>query len=240
MDLLVLVIILIQTRWHEDDLAGRLLAEMEGGVGALGLSSGMAAITYAIFAIAQAGDNIISTSSLYGGTYNLFAHTLPRLGIDVRFVDHNDLKGMEALIDDHTKAIFAESLGNPAGNILDIEAVATMAHKHGVPVIIDNTVPSPYLCRPFEHGADIVVHSLTKYMGGHDHRRRGSRLGNVSLGGTRRSVSNAKRTRSFVPWCGVYRSPGAGRLYRSRARGAATQHGFGNFTVQQFFSITGN
>lgn len=143
------------------------VAEMEGGVGALGLSSGMAAITYAIFAIAQAGDNIISTSSLYGGTYNLFAHTLPRLGIDVRFVDHNDLKGMEALIDDHTKAIFAESLGNPAGNILDIEAVATMAHKHGVPVIIDNTVPSPYLCRPFEHGADIVVHSLTKYMGGH-------------------------------------------------------------------------
>lgn len=143
------------------------VAEMEGGVGALALSSGMAAITYAIFAIARAGDNIISTSSLYGGTYNLFAHTLPQLGIDVRFVDHDDLKGMEALIDGHTKAIFAESLGNPAGNILDIEAVATMAHKHGVPVIIDNTVPSPYLCRPFEHGADIVVHSLTKYMGGH-------------------------------------------------------------------------
>lgn len=143
------------------------VAEMEGGVGALGLSSGMAAITYAIFAIAQAGDNIISTSSLYGGTYNLFAHTLPRLGIDVRFVDHDDIKGMDALIDANTKAIFAESLGNPAGNILDIEAVATMAHKHGVPVIIDNTVPSPYLCRPFEHGADIVVHSLTKYMGGH-------------------------------------------------------------------------
>ena len=135
------------------------VAEMEGGVGALGLSSGMAAITYAIFAIAQAGDNIISTSSLYGGTYNLFAHTLPRLGIDVRFVDHDDINGMEALIDANTKAIFAESLGNPAGNILDIEAVATMAHKHGVPVIIDNTVPSPYLCRPFEHGADIVVHS---------------------------------------------------------------------------------
>ena len=143
------------------------VAEMEGGVGALALSSGMAAITYAIFAIAQQGDNIISTSSLYGGTYNLFAHTLPRLGIDVRFVDHDDISGMEALIDDNTKAIFAESLGNPAGNILDIEAVATMAHKHGVPVIIDNTVPSPYLCRPFEFGADIIVHSLTKYMGGH-------------------------------------------------------------------------
>ena len=143
------------------------VAEMEGGVGALGLSSGMAAITYAIFAIAEQGDNIISTSTLYGGTYNLFAHTLPRLGIDVRFVDHDDINGMEALIDEHTKAVFAESLGNPAGNILDIEAVANMAHKHGVPLIIDNTVPSPYLCRPFEHGADIIVHSLTKYMGGH-------------------------------------------------------------------------
>lgn len=143
------------------------VAAMEGGVGALALSSGMSAITYAIFAIAQQGDNIISTSSLYGGTYNLFAHTLPRLGIDVRFVDHDDIKGMEALIDDNTKAIFAESLGNPAGNILDISAVTEMAHKHGVPVMIDNTVPSPYLCRPFEHGADIVIHSLTKYMGGH-------------------------------------------------------------------------
>ena len=143
------------------------VAAMEGGVGALALSSGMSAITYAIFAIAQQGDNIISTSSLYGGTYNLFAHTLPRLGIDVRFVDHDDIEGMEALIDDNTKAVFAESLGNPAGNILDISAVAEMAHKHGVPVMIDNTVPSPYLCRPFEHGADIVIHSLTKYMGGH-------------------------------------------------------------------------
>ena len=143
------------------------VTEMEGGVGSLGLSSGMAAITYAIFAIAQQGDNIISTSSLYGGTYNLFAHTLPRLGIDVRFIDHNDLAKMEALIDDNTRAIFAESLGNPAGNILDIRTVADMGHRHGVPLIIDNTVPTPYLCRPFEHGADIVIHSLTKYMGGH-------------------------------------------------------------------------
>jgi O-acetylhomoserine (thiol)-lyase len=143
------------------------VTEMEGGVGSLALSSGMAAITYAIFAIAQQGDNIISTSSLYGGTYNLFAHTLPRLGIDVRFVEHDDLDKMESLIDDNTKAIFAESLGNPAGNILDIGAVADMAHRHGVPLMLDNTVPSPYLCRPFEHGADIVIHSLTKYMGGH-------------------------------------------------------------------------
>jgi len=140
---------------------------MEGGIGALALSSGMAAITYAIFSIAEQGDNIVSTASLYGGTYNLFAHTLPRLGIEVRFAEHHDIEGMEKLIDDKTKAVFAESLGNPAGNILDIAAVADMAHKHGVPLMIDNTVPTPYLCRPIEHGADIVIHSLTKYMGGH-------------------------------------------------------------------------
>tara|TARA_R110002049_G_scaffold225521_1_gene397414 strand:+ start:37247 stop:38521 length:1275 start_codon:yes stop_codon:yes gene_type:complete len=143
------------------------VAEMEGGVGALALSSGMSAITYAIFAIAQQGDNIVSASSLYGGTYNLFAHTLPRLGIEVRFADQHDVAGMEALIDDNTKAVFAETIGNPAGNVLDISAVAEMAHSHGVPLIVDNTVPSPYLCKPFEHGADIVVHALTKYMGGH-------------------------------------------------------------------------
>ena len=140
---------------------------MEGGVGALALSSGMAAITYAIFAIAQQGDNIISTSSLYGGTYNLFAHTLPRLGIEVRFVDYHDVDAMEKMIDANTKAIFGESLGNPAGNILDLSKIADMAHQHGVPLIVDNTVPSPYLCQPFKYGADIVIHSLTKYMGGH-------------------------------------------------------------------------
>jgi len=143
------------------------VAAMEGGIGALALSSGMAAITYAIFSIAEQGDNIVSTASLYGGTYNLFAHTLPRLGIEVRFAEHHDIEGMEKLIDDKTKAVFAESLGNPAGNILDIAAVADVAHKHGVPLMIDNTVPTPYLCRPIEHGADIVIHSLTKYMGGH-------------------------------------------------------------------------
>jgi O-acetylhomoserine (thiol)-lyase len=143
------------------------VTEMEGGVGALALASGMSAITYAIFTIAQQGDNIVSASSLYGGTYNLFAHTLPRLGIEVRFADQHDVAGMEALIDGNTKAVFAETIGNPAGNVLDISAVADMAHSHGVPLIVDNTVPSPYLCRPFEHGADIVVHALTKYMGGH-------------------------------------------------------------------------
>jgi O-acetylhomoserine (thiol)-lyase len=143
------------------------VAVLEGGVGALALASGMAAITYAVFTIAQAGDNIISVSTLYGGTYNLFAHTLPRLGIQARFADPNDIAGMSAQIDAKTKAIFCESIGNPAGNVADLRAISDLAHAHGLPVIVDNTVPTPYLCRPFEHGCDIVVHALTKYMGGH-------------------------------------------------------------------------
>ncbi len=143
------------------------VAALEGGVGALALASGMAAITYAIFTIAQAGDNIVSVSTLYGGTYNLFAHTLPRLGIQVRFAAPNDIDGMAAQIDGKTKAIFCESIGNPAGNVADLRAISDLAHAHGLPVIVDNTVPTPYLCRPFEHGCDIVVHALTKYMGGH-------------------------------------------------------------------------
>ena len=149
------------------DVLEQRVAAMEGGVGALALASGMAAVTYAIFTIARAGDNIVAVSTLYGGTYNLFAHTLPRLGIEVRFAAPNDIAGMDAQIDANTKAVFVESIGNPAGNVADITAIADMAHAHGVPLIVDNTVPSPYLCRPFEHGADIVLHALTKYMGGH-------------------------------------------------------------------------
>ncbi|HCN71457.1 MAG TPA: bifunctional O-acetylhomoserine aminocarboxypropyltransferase/cysteine synthase, partial [Pusillimonas sp.] len=143
------------------------VAAMEGGVAALAVASGMAAITYAIQTIAQAGDNIVSVSKLYGGTYNLFAHTFPRQGITVKFAPHNDVAALEALIDDNTKAVFCETIGNPAGNIVDIEALAQAAHRHGVPLIVDNTVASPALCRPIEYGADIVVHALTKYMGGH-------------------------------------------------------------------------
>ena len=143
------------------------VTEMEGGVGALGLASGMAATTYALMTIAETGDNIVSMSTLYGGTYNLFAHTLPQLGIEVRFADGKDIDAMAALIDNRTKAVFCESIGNPAGNVVDLAAIADMAHAHGVPVIVDNTVPTPYLCRPFEHGCDIIVHALTKYMGGH-------------------------------------------------------------------------
>ena len=143
------------------------VAAMEGGIGALAVASGMSAIAYAIQTITEAGDNIVSASTLYGGTYNLFAHTFPQMGIEVRFADYRDPESFAKLIDGRTKAVYCESVGNPLGNVTDIAALAAVAHAHGLPLIVDNTVPSSYLCRPFEHGADIVVHSLTKYMGGH-------------------------------------------------------------------------
>ncbi len=150
-----------------NDVLEQRVAALEGGVGALAVASGMAAITYAIQTVAEAGDNIVSVAKLYGGTYNLLAHTLPRIGIQARFAAHDDVAALEALIDERTKAVFCETIGNPAGNIIDLQALADAAHRHGVPLIVDNTVATPVLCRPFEHGADIVVHSLTKYMGGH-------------------------------------------------------------------------
>ena len=150
-----------------NDVLEQRMAALEGGVGALAVASGMAAITYAIQTVAEAGDNIVSVAKLYGGTYNLLAHTLPRFGIQTRFAAHDDIAALEALIDDKTKAVFCESIGNPAGNIVDLRALADAAHRHGVPLIVDNTVATPILCRPFEHGADVVVHSLTKYIGGH-------------------------------------------------------------------------
>ncbi len=143
------------------------MAALEGGVGALAVASGMASIAYAIQTITETGDNIISSAALYGGTYNLFAHTFPQQGIETRFADASRPETFEPLIDARTKAIFCESIGNPLGNVTDFKALADIAHKHGIPLIVDNTVPSPYLCRPFEHGADIVVHALTKYLGGH-------------------------------------------------------------------------
>lgn len=149
------------------DVLEQRVAALEGGIAALALASGQAAITYAIQTIAEAGDNIVSSSALYGGTYNLFAHTLPQFGIETRFADYREPDAFAKLIDARTKAVFVESVGNPRGNITDIEAVARVAHAHGVPLIVDNTVPSPYLLRPIDHGADIVVHSLTKYLGGH-------------------------------------------------------------------------
>jgi O-acetylhomoserine (thiol)-lyase len=149
------------------DVLEKRLAEMEGGIAGLAVASGMAAITYAIQCICEVGTNIVSTSQLYGGTFNLFAHSLPKQGIDVRMVSYDDFDGFEKAIDENTRAIFCESIGNPAGNIINIKKLAEIGEKHGVPVIVDNTVATPYLCRPIELGADIVVHSLTKYIGGH-------------------------------------------------------------------------
>ena len=150
-----------------NDVLERRVAEMEGGIGALSLASGMAAITYAIQCIARAGDNIVSTNQLYGGTYNCFMHSFPKQGITVKMVDGADFKGLDEAIDEHTKAVYCESIGNPLGNIIDLKKFADIAHKHGIPLIVDNTVATPYLCRPIDFGADIVIHSLTKYIDGH-------------------------------------------------------------------------
>ena len=156
------------------DVLEQRISQLEGGIGALAMASGMAAITAAIQTVARAGDNIISVSQLYGGTYNLFAHSLPNQGIEARMASGDDIDALEALVDVNTKALFCESIGNPAGNIVDIQALSSMAHKHGIPVIVDNTVATPIFCRPIEQGADIVIHSLTKYIGGH-----GTSLGGI-------------------------------------------------------------
>ena len=149
------------------DVLEKRLAALEGGIASLALASGQAAVTYSILTIAEAGDNIVASNALYGGTYNLFAHTLPQYGIEVRFADYRQPDSFAPLIDAKTKAVFVESLGNPQGNVTDFERISQVAHARGVPLIVDNTVPTPYLCRPFAFGADIVVHSLTKYLGGH-------------------------------------------------------------------------
>ncbi|WP_068783542.1 homocysteine synthase [Paenibacillus phocaensis] len=150
-----------------NDVFEKRVAALEGGVGALATASGQAAITFSILNIAGAGDEIVSSTTLYGGTYNLFSTTLPKLGVHVKFVDSSNPENFRAAITDKTKALYAETIGNPKGDVLDIEAVAAIAHEHGIPLIVDNTFPSPYLLRPIEFGADIVVHSATKFIGGH-------------------------------------------------------------------------
>jgi len=149
------------------DVLEQRVAEMEGGIAGLAVASGMAAITYAIQCICSVGDNILSTSQVYGGTYNLFAHTFPRQGIDVKMISADDYQGFDQAVDANTKAIFCETIGNPAGNVVDIQKLADIAHKHGIPLIVDSTVATPFICKPIDFGADIVVHSLTKYIGGH-------------------------------------------------------------------------
>ena len=154
------------------------MADLEGGVGALATASGQSAETLAILNLAEAGDHIVSSASLYGGTYNLFHYTMPKLGIEVSFVDPDDLDGWQAAIRPNTKALYGETIGNPKGDILDVATIADIAHANGVPLMVDNTLASPYLCRPLEHGADIVVHSATKFIGGH-----GTAIGGVIIDG---------------------------------------------------------
>ncbi|MFW5433743.1 homocysteine synthase [Paenibacillus apiarius] len=170
------------------DVFEKRVAALEGGAGALATASGQAAITYAILNIAGAGDEIVSATSLYGGTHNLFSTTLNKLGIKVRFVDSSEPENFRKAITDKTKALYAEVIGNPRGDVLDIEAVAKIAHENGIPLIVDNTFPSPFLLRPLEHGADIVVHSATKFIGGH-----GTSIGGVIVdGGTFNWACNDK------------------------------------------------
>ncbi|NNF68115.1 MAG: aminotransferase class I/II-fold pyridoxal phosphate-dependent enzyme, partial [Gammaproteobacteria bacterium] len=168
------------------------VAQLEGGIGSLAMASGMAAITATLQTLARAGENIVSVNQLYGGTYNFFAHTLPTMGIDVRFAPGDDLAALEAHIDDQTRLIFCESIGNPAGNIVDIEGLAAVAHRHGLPLVVDNTVATPVLCRPFDFGADIVVHSLTKYMGGH-----GTTIGGIIVDSGKFDWKDNPRFRQF-------------------------------------------
>ena len=149
------------------DVLEQRMAAMEGGIASLAVASGMSAITYAIQCLTKVGDNIVSTSQLYGGTYNFFAHSLPSQGVQVKMVSADDYEAFEQAIDAKTKAVYCESIGNPAGNVVDIKRLADIAHKHGVPLIVDNTVATPFICRPIDLGADIVIHSLTKYIGGH-------------------------------------------------------------------------
>jgi O-acetylhomoserine (thiol)-lyase len=175
------------------DVFEKRMAALEGGVGALATASGSAAITYAVMNIAGAGDNIVSANTLYGGTYNLFVHTLPNYGITATLVNPDDVESFERAIDGRTKAVFVESLGNPNCNIVNFEKIAPIAHSRGVPLIVDNTFATPYLFRPFEHGADIVIHSATKFIGGH-----GTSIGGVIVDGGRFDWEKSDRFRKLV------------------------------------------
>ena len=194
------------------------VAELEGGIGALAMASGMAAITAAITTVAQNGDKVISSARLYGGTYNLFAHTLPDYGIETLFCDGSPA-AVEALIDDKTKAIFCESIGNPSGDVADLPGLAEVANRHGVLLIVDNTVPTPYLCRPFEHGAHVVVHSLTKYLGGDGNSIGGIIVDSGKFPWQKHSARHPKMTQPDPSYHGVVYSEALGpAAYIGRAR----------------------
>jgi O-acetylhomoserine (thiol)-lyase len=175
------------------DVLERRVAALEGGAGALAVASGQAAVTYSILNLAGAGDRVVSSASLYGGTYNAFSHTLPRFGIDVALVDLADPRAVDDAIGPNTKAVFAETIGNPKIDVLDIERIAGIAHAHGVPLIVDNTLATPYLLRPIEWGADIVVHSATKFVGGH-----GTAIGGIIVDGGKFDWTASGRFADFV------------------------------------------
>jgi len=185
------------------DVFEKRMAALEGGVGALAVASGAAAVTYAVLNIAGAGDHIVSATTLYGGTYNLFANTFRDFGIDVTFVDPDVPGSFEAAIRDNTKALFVETLGNPNSSLVDIEELADVAHRHGIPLLIDNTFATPYLLRPIELGADVVIHSATKFIGGHDHRRRHRRRRPFRLGGVGQ-IPRAVKAQPELPRRGVH------------------------------------
>ncbi len=201
------------------DVFEQRLAALEGGVAALATASGSSAVTYSVLNLAGAGDNIVAHSELYGGTYALFAHTLPQFGIEVRFVSADDPSALAGLVDDRTKLVFTETIGNPKINVVDVAAWAEAAHAHGLPLIVDNTAPSPVLCRPFDHGADVSVHSATKYIGGH-----GTSIGGVLVdAGTFPWTEHSDRfpglTKPDGAYHGVVWTEAAGNLaYAIRAR----------------------
>lgn len=208
------------------DVLEQRLAALEGGIGALALASGQAAITYAIQTIAEAGDTIVASSALYGGSLNLLAHTLPQYGIQARFADPADPAAFAALIDERTKAVFVESIGNPRGNVTDIAAIAEVAHAAGVPLIVDNTVATPFLLRPFEHGADIVVHSLTKYLGGHGNSLGGAIIDSGRFDWAAQPTRFARLNQPDPSYHGVVYTEALGPhgLHRPRAGGAIAQY----------------
>ncbi len=212
------------------------VAALEGGVEALSVSSGMAAIHYSLINIAEMGHNIVSTPQLYGATYTLLAHILPKQGIAGRFAESDHPDAVEKLIDENTRAVFCESVGNPAGNVADIEGLARVAHKHGVPLIVDNTVATPILLRPIEYGADVVLHSMTKFMGGH-----GTTLGGMIVDSGKFPWRDSSETLlhvecagDCVPRCGLHGTLWSGCLRGALPHRCAAQHGLDTFTVQRF------
>ncbi len=207
------------------DVLEQRVAAMEGGVGSLALASGQAAIHYSIVNLAEAGNNIVTVPQLYGGTWTLFRHMLPKLGIDVRFAEDDSRDNLAKLIDGKTSAVFCESIGNPAGNIPDMAAISDMAHAHGVPVIVDNTVLTPALCRPFEHGCDIILHSMTKYIGGHGNSIAGILVDGGSFDWTEHAERFYMFTEPEPSYHGVVYTEAAGEAaYIARARTVALRN----------------